>query len=432
MSIRRLRIAVSDHGRKSLAFAGALQHAGHELVRPLTEDADVLLVDADPPVLWHKRVIDFHSEAGAKVVLYPHAGGIPTLSYDGVWDPDPRVFANFVTGIGHAEIMRRIDYPSQTHVVGWTFTEDLKPFRACTDVKRVLFAPTHPNGDGSMTLHQRSQNSEVFARLLETPFEITVRHRGTLEDNGLWKVPGVTFVDGRTSPLTAQLATSDVVVGAEGTFPTIAIAQGVPLVMYSEFVVALGLRDHEIIFPNRVDLYEDYARYPFSCDTGDIESVIREAALSDEPIAAYKRRFIGEPFHPLRFVELFERVITESLPTRLDPTRTNTTVAFADELAERPDLLRTYVETISPADDATLVLWSPALDGNGLLATAELALERAGIDGEKLPDILLAPLPGSPQTDALLAERATALLSDWPSIGRLGELPRFRVGALSS
>ena len=291
-------------------------------------------------MLWHKRVIDFHSEAGAKVVLYPHGGGIPTLSYDGVWEPDPRVFANFVTGIGHAEIMRRIDYPSQTHVVGWTFTDDLKPFRACTDVKRVLFAPTHPNGDGSMTLHQRSQNSEVFARLLETPFEITVRHRGTLEDNGLWKVPGVTFVDGRTSPLTAQLATSDVVVGAEGTFPTIAIAQGVPLVMYSEFVVALGLRDHEIIFPNRVDLYEDYARYPFSCDTGDIESVIREAALSDEPIAAYKRRFIGEPFHPLRFVELFERVITESLPTRLDPTRTNTTVAFADELAERPDLLR--------------------------------------------------------------------------------------------
>ena len=35
MSSRRLRIAVRDHGRKSFAFAGALQHAGHELVPPL-------------------------------------------------------------------------------------------------------------------------------------------------------------------------------------------------------------------------------------------------------------------------------------------------------------------------------------------------------------------------------------------------------------
>jgi hypothetical protein len=432
VSIRRLRIAVSDHGRKSFAFAGALQHAGHQLVPPLTEDADVLLVDADPPVLWHKRVIDFHAEAGAKVVLYPHAGGIPTLSYDGVWEPDPRVHTNFVTGVGHAELLRRLGYPAPTQVIGWTFTDDQKPFRACTDVKRVLFAPTHPNGDGSMTKHQRAQNSEVFGRLLQTPFEITVRHRGTIEDNGLWEAPGVKFVDGLRSPLTAQLQTSDAVVAAEGTFPTIAIAQGVPAVIYSEFVVALGLKDHEIIFPNRLALYEDYARYPFSCDSGDIESIVREAALSEQPIADYKRRFIGEQFHALKFVETFERIINDPQPTRIDATRSRTTVAFAEELIERPDLLRAYVDTVAPADDATLVLWAPALDADALLATAELALEKAGIDGDKLPDVLLTPLPGSPQTEALLAERATAVLSGWPAVGGLGALPRFPVAALSA
>jgi hypothetical protein len=430
MSSRRLRIAVSDHGRKSFAFAGALLNAGHELVPPLTLDADVLLVDADPPVLWHKRVIDAHSEAGAKVMLYPHAGGIPTFSYDGVWEPDPRVFTNFVTGVGHAELMRRLAYPAPTQVIGWTFTGDLKPFRPCPDVKRVLFAPTHPNGDGSMTKHQRAQNAEVFGRLLETPFEITVRHRGTLEQNGLWKASGVTYVDGVRSPLTAQLPTTDVVIAAEGTFPTIAIAQGVPTVVYSEFVVALGLKDHEIIFPNRLALYEDYARYPFSCDTRDIETVVREAALSEEPIADYKRRFIGQPFHPLKFIQLFERIVSDPQPTHIDPTRTNTTVAFVEELIERPDLLRAYVDTVSPADDATLVLWAPALDADALLATAELALEKAGIDGDRLPDVLLTPLPGSPQTDALLAERATALLSEWPAVGKLGALPRFAVPSL--
>ena len=71
---------------------------------------------------------------GAKIVLYPHGGGIPILSYDGLWEPDTRVFANFVTGLGHAEYLRRIDYPSQTHVVGWTYCDHL-PFRACEDVK---------------------------------------------------------------------------------------------------------------------------------------------------------------------------------------------------------------------------------------------------------------------------------------------------------
>jgi hypothetical protein len=430
MSSRRLRIAVSDHGQKSHAYIRTLLAAGHELVAPLTPDADVLLVDADPPVLWHKRVIDFHAEAGAKIVLYPHAGGIPTLSYDGVWEPDPRVFVNFVTGLGHAEIMRRIGYPSHTHVVGWTFTEDLKPFRACTDVKRVLFAPTHPNGDGSMTIHQREQNGQVFARLLETPFEITVRHLGTLEDNGLWEAPGVSYVDGRRLPWDKQLASTDAVVAAEGTFPTIAMAQGVPTIVYSEFVVALGLKGHEIIFPDRLPLYEEYARYPFSCDTGDIEAIVREAALSEQPYANFKRRFIGELLKPLQFVELFERVVNDPQPLHMDATRTQTTVAFADELVQRPDLLRAYVDSVKPADDATLVLWAPALGADALLATAELALEAAGIDGDHLPDILLTPLPGSPQTEALLAARATAVLSEWPATGPLGELPRFRTPAL--
>ena len=45
----------------------------------------------------------------------------------------------------------------------------------------------------------------------------------------------------------------------------------------------------------------------------------------------------------------------------------------------------------------------------------------------RLPDILLAPLPGSPAVDLALAERADALLSEWPSTGRIGRLPRFAV-----
>src|SRR4051794_41649121 len=131
MTSRRLRIAVWDHGRKSYPYLGALQAAGHEIVRD--GEADVLLMDADPPYLAHKTLLDRYSEMGAKILLYPHAGGGPMLSYDGVWEPDPRVYANLVTGLGQAEFLRRIGYPSPTHVVGWTFCNML-PFRRCTDV----------------------------------------------------------------------------------------------------------------------------------------------------------------------------------------------------------------------------------------------------------------------------------------------------------
>ena len=47
------------------------------------------------------------------------------------------------------------------------------------------------------------------------------------------------------------------------------------------------------------------------------------------------------------------------------------------------------------------------------------------MDADRLPDVLLAPLPGSPAVDAALAERADALLSEWPAAGRIGALPKF-------
>src|SRR5689334_6734325 len=144
---RRLKIAVRDHGRKSAAFTSALAHAGHEFV---SGEADILLLDLDPPYLLHKHLLDTYSELGAKIILYPHAGGGPQFSWEGLWKPDDRVFANLVTGPGHAEYCRRIDYPAQVHTIGWTYCEQ-RPFRACDDVRNVVFAPWHPNGGGDMT-----------------------------------------------------------------------------------------------------------------------------------------------------------------------------------------------------------------------------------------------------------------------------------------
>ena len=425
MLSRRLKIAVWNHGNKAAPFINALGAAGHEFHQGKDDQVDALLLDLDPPYLAHLDMLNGYSAQGAKIFLYPHGGGGPILSYDGLWEPDKRVFANFVMGVGHAEYLRRLDYPSETHVIGWPYC-DLLPFRASENVKTVLFAPTHPNGDGSMTSYQRDMNSDVFRQLLATPFTITVRHIGTLEQNGLWLEDGVDYVRGTLTPAVTQIDATDAVVAADGTFPTLAVARGVPTVVYGQGVVALGVPGEEPIVPNRLHLYKDYSRFPFDVADGDLETLVRTAALSEAPVAAWKRRFIGKKFQPLEFVKLFERlVIGGPTPATIDPTRAVTTLAFADELVERPDLLRAYAESYGPGDDASLVLWTPAASAAELLEQAETAIEAAGLDGDKLPDILLAPLPGSPAVDLELSRRADALLSDWPAAGRIGALPRF-------
>jgi hypothetical protein len=422
-SSRRIKFAIKAHGRKSDAIAGAISAAGHEFVRE--PPAEALLIDFDPPYLPYKPMIDQCAADGAKIILYPHSGGSPDLSYDGLWEPDPRVTANLVMAPGHAELLRRLEYPAPVHVVGWTYG-DLRPFRPREEVRTVVFAPIHPVGEGFMMPEYREANTRVFEQLTKGPWRLIVRHIGTLAHNGLRKVDGVEYVHGMGRSEAAEINRADVVVGGNGTFPTIAISHGVPTVLYSQVTASLGLIDEEPTALRRPELYRDYIRYPFDADDGPLDEIVHAAARSEEPIKTWKRRFIGEEFNAFKFTQLVERIVREEQPPlTLEPTRAFTTVGLVDELLERPDLLRAYVERYKPGDDATLIVWGVALDADKTLAMAEQAITLAGLDPDALPDVLLLPLPGSPEVDALLAERADARLSDWPAVGRLGRLPRF-------
>jgi hypothetical protein len=423
MRSRRLKIAANDHDGKSLAFLQALRDAGHELVSG--EPADLLLIDLDPPLAGYQELIGRHKSLGAKVVLYPHAAGGPVLSYDALFEPDRRIDANLVVGPGQAEYLRRIDYHAPVHTIGWSYCEP-RPFRACADVRHVVFAPTHPNADGSIADFDRDHNAGVYARLLDGPWRLTVRHIGTLAENGLWEADGVEFVNGRLTAQTAEIDAADAVIAGAGTFPALAIARGVPTVMYGQGCALLGVPGETPRPLRRGDRYLDYVRYPFDAADGPLEELFHAAAASEAPIAAWKRRFIGAPFDARAFVALIERIAgAEPAAARVDATRAVTTVAFPDELLERPELLRSYADAYGPEDDATLLLWSPGLDERSLLAAAERAIETAGLPAERVPDILLVPLPGSPETDRVLSDRADALLSEWPAAGRIGALRRF-------
>jgi hypothetical protein len=424
MPSRRLRIAANDHGGKSLAFLQALLNAGHELVTD-GGPADLLLIDLDPPLAGYQQMIGRYHSMGAKIVLYPHGAGTPSLGYDSLYEPDPRVDANLVIAPGYAEFLRRIDYVPPVHTIGWSYCEQ-RPFRPCADVRTVLFAPVHPNADGSMSELERAANADVFARLLAGPWQVTVRHIGTPEENGLWAADGVTFVQGRLLAETAEIDAADAVIASRGTFPALAIARGVPTVQYGGDEVFLGVPGETPVAARRSDRYVDYIRYPFNADDAQLDELFEAAARSDAAIADWKRRFIGEPFNPRDFVALIERIAAGRPPSlRIDATRSATTLAFPDELIERPELLRAYADSYGPDDDATLLLWSPGVDERALLALAEQAIELAGLAPEDVPDVLLVPLEGSAATDLALSGRADALLSEWPAAGRIGALPRF-------
>jgi hypothetical protein len=233
-------------------------------------------------------------------------------------------------------------------------------------------------------------------------------------------------VQGRLQAETAEIDAADAVIASRGTFPALAIARGVPTVQYGGDEVFLGVPGETPVAARRSDRYMDYIRYPFNADDAPLDELFEAAARSEATIADWKRRFIGEPFNPRDFVALIERIAAGRPPSlRIDATRSATTLAFPDELIERPELLRTYADSHRPDDDATLLLWSPGLDERALLALAEQAIERAGLAPEDVPDVLLVPLEGSAATDLALSERADALLSEWPAAGRIGALPRF-------
>jgi len=418
-----LRIAVKDHFGKSDALVRALVLAGHEVVAANIK-ADILLLDFDPPEFNYRELIDRHKEHGTKVWLYPHGAGVQ-LEYDGLFEPYEHVDGRFVLAPGYVDFLRRIEVEQTAHVIGYPWC-DPRPFRPCREVRNVLFAPTHPSGYGILADHFADANRETFAQLLEGPWNVTVRHIGSLEQNALWEAGGVEYVQGGFNLSTDQIDRADVVVAGEGTFPTLSLARGVPTIMTSQVKpIMYGMPGETPTKLRRPERYADYIRYPLDVEDAPLAELIELAAASEEPIAAWKRRFVGKTFDPNGLATLVEQAVRgDAAPAPpLEETRTLTIAGFADEIAEHPGLLAEYADRFTPDDDATLVLWGPGYGERAVLEMTERAISAAGIDPNRLPDILL--LAGGPGTEAALVERASAVLSDWPAAGALGALPRL-------
>src|SRR5215203_2451399 len=111
------RFFIFMHQTKGAAFAGALEAAGWERTRRLSE-CTIVLSDVDVPT--RAQTLDVAHKRKKKIFLYPHTAR-PSLFHDftGFTEPFPHTTSEFVVTAGHAEVMRAIGIKHRLDPVGW-------------------------------------------------------------------------------------------------------------------------------------------------------------------------------------------------------------------------------------------------------------------------------------------------------------------------
>jgi hypothetical protein len=129
----------------------------------------------------------------------------------------------------------------------------------------------------------RELTERIYSELLELPFNIN-RHDGPVSISESIKV----------------IDTTDLVISYPGTFASLAIARGKPVVMYGQGIKPHdGYSDGTLKYVQHWSAYYDYMRYHYDISDTDpevTESIIRRAALVEE--SDWRSRYIGEQMQP--------------------------------------------------------------------------------------------------------------------------------------
>lgn len=296
---------VFDHQNKSAKYKEALANAGYRFTeRQYCQGVRFFLSDAD----WRTDMMEEAREKNIPVFLYPHAAR-PMVQYDGCVEPKP-VRAMFTQAPGGVEIMKRIGYPYPVEVSGWAYS-DVKPFRPVKDVKRILYAPIHPNANGYLHEVDKDLNCRTLERLTaychDRKIQLSVRYIDEPEKSGLRNVsPDVEMHRGKKNNTTFDMETADVVV-AHQTFAYMAVALGIPTVMMGEDVPPRsGNTEEGFCYVQHWDDYKDDLMFPLDILQGETEDVIQAACEGSEAVEAWKAKYIGEPFDGPAFVKKLE------------------------------------------------------------------------------------------------------------------------------
>lgn len=236
--------------------------------------------------------------------LYPHSGR-PNLIGDilPIWDG---IDAEFIAAEGHRQVMRSYGHDRFIHVVGWSLCP-IRDFVPKQEARRVLFAPIHPR------CHEmdKALNRAVFELLRPLDIELRVHYIGSLEESGLERIeaPHIEYIRGELRPNTDKIDEADVVVGHQ-TFGYLAVARGVPTVMFGEDMLPhLIPHGQPPLFPKNWKRYHLKMRYPFDIQDGNPMAMLEKAIRPNEAVEAWKARMIGKPFNANLFLQKLARYL---------------------------------------------------------------------------------------------------------------------------
>lgn len=294
-----------NHQHKADEYNRALEARGWTRV---SDPGEARFILSDMDLYRRAKTLEDYRKKGIKVFLYPH-GGIPSIFWDFAGNtPSPFVSAHFVPAPGHERVMRSYGYPAPIEVVGWSLCP-IKSFRP-RPIRRVLFAPIHPNNNKFLCSIDKEINRESFRAALkiagEAEASLLVRYLGSLRDNGLWKAGGADYLQGFPDGSFEEIDQADLVI-AHHTMAYMSVARGVPTLMMGEGIAPrLGPKEEKLLRPLSWERYKDLMIYPLDVLEGDPLELAERASSSDRDICEWRERMIGSPFDPGRFIDRLE------------------------------------------------------------------------------------------------------------------------------
>lgn len=299
-----MKVTFKDQRGNGWRLAAALRAAGHDLV---DSGGDVLLSDHDVP---YGELCDAHD----RVFVHPHgAGFLPTLGSDG-WLVHPHTRGMFVNGTGQANLMRGNGYPFPIEAIGWSFC-DRAPFRPRARPRRILVAPQHAMAaDGWIDPALVSEHRRILHMLegIHVSLDVTVRYVGSIVPLKFPAGLRARYVHGGDGSVDGAILAAegaDCVIGAAWTFPCVAIARGIPTLLFGQHGYTIG----RIQARGPWALTSDIERYPLDASNAetseDMWELICRACGDEETIEGWRARVIGQEFSPERFVSQFERAV---------------------------------------------------------------------------------------------------------------------------
>lgn len=303
--------ALQPHQGKELAFVEALKQAGWFKSNYSRANVKFGLYDLDSGrggVGWAEAIQELNVR-GIPLFLYPHAAR-PMVQYDGIIQVNPGVRCLFTHAEGGRKVLEAFGFDKPVEVVGWSFCK-IRPFRAASEIKEVVFAPIHPNHNGYLNAVEKKLNADTFERIYtwckKSGAHLVVRYLQSIEENGLQYRDGATFYRAAPDQSTADIDAADLVV-AHQTFAYLAVARGKPTLMMGENIPPRsGNSDQNYRYVKHWDDYKDLLMFPLDIlKTRSVDKLIEKAVSSDAEIRTWRELFIGQQFEGQKFVEKLE------------------------------------------------------------------------------------------------------------------------------